>query len=71
MDAWMVVTYTLAVVFSVFFTIMTVVVTVGGIKDLKFLFKTLKEQSIDETDDGRVVKPAGATLSDRGQAGDE
>lgn len=32
----------------------TVVVIVGGISDLKFLFKSLKEERIDETDDGRV-----------------
>ncbi len=32
----------------------TVVVIVGGIADLRFLFKSLKEEAIDETDDGRV-----------------
>ena len=34
----------------------TVVVTVGGIYDLKFLLSALKSQEIDVADDGRVVK---------------
>ncbi len=32
----------------------TLVVVVGGIYDLKFLFRALREENIDETDDGRV-----------------
>ncbi len=32
-----------------------VVVIVGGIFDLKFLFDALKKETVDETDDGRVV----------------
>ena len=35
----------------------TLVVIVGGILDLKFLFTALKEESVDESDDGRVIKP--------------
>lgn len=33
----------------------TVVVIIGGVFDLKFLFKSLKEQTMDESDDGRVI----------------
>lgn len=33
----------------------TVAVIVGGIADLRFLFKSLKEGAVDETDDGRVA----------------
>jgi len=33
----------------------TVVVIVGGVFDLRFLFSALNEEEIDETDDGRVV----------------
>ena len=35
----------------------TLVVIVGGIFDLKFLFAALKSEEVDETDDGRVVEP--------------
>ena len=44
------------VVINVFLTIIfTGVVIVGGISDLKFLFKALREEQVDESDDGRVV----------------
>ncbi len=44
------------VVINVFLTIIfTGVVIVGGIFDLKFLFKALREEQVDESDDGRVV----------------
>ena len=33
----------------------TLVVIVGGFFDLKFLFTALKEESVDESDDGRVI----------------
>ena len=35
----------------------TLVVIVFGFFDLKFLFKALREELIDETDDGRVDEP--------------
>ena len=35
--------------------IFTCVIVVGGISDLRFLFNALKEERVDETDDGRVV----------------
>ena len=31
-------------------------VTIGGCFDLKYLFKVLKEEKIDDTDDGRVTE---------------
>lgn len=31
-------------------------VTIGGIFDLRYLFKVLKEETIDDTDDGRVTE---------------
>ena len=31
-------------------------VTVGGVFDLKYFFKVLKEEKIDDTDDGRVTE---------------
>lgn len=33
------------------------VVVVGGLFDLKFLFRALGEEEVDETDDGRVATP--------------
>jgi len=41
-------------VLSILFTF---VVIVGGISDLKYLFRALKEERTDETDDGRVISP--------------
>ena len=35
----------------------TLVVIVFGFFDLKFLFKALREELVDETDDGRVDEP--------------
>lgn len=32
-----------------------VVVIIGGCFDLRFLFRALKEETIDERDDGRVI----------------
>ena len=34
----------------------TIVVTIGGLKDLVYLFKELKSEVLDETDDGRVIQ---------------
>ena len=31
-------------------------VTVGGLFDLKYFFKVLKEEKVDDTDDGRVTE---------------
>jgi len=35
----------------------TLVVIVGGFYDLKFLFRALKAERTDDTDDGRVQHP--------------
>ena len=35
--------------------LLTVATIVGGLFDLKFLFKAMKEEVADESDDGRVV----------------
>ena len=42
------------VVMTILFTF---VIIVGGCFDLKFLFNALKEEVVDETDDGRVISP--------------
>jgi len=31
-------------------------VTIGGIFDLRYLFRVLKEEKVDDTDDGRVTE---------------
>lgn len=33
----------------------TIIIIIGGFFDLRYLFKSLKEAYVDETDDGRVV----------------
>ena len=33
----------------------TVVIIIGGIGDLRFLLKSMDEEKVDETDDGRVI----------------
>lgn len=35
--------------------VFTIVVIVGGFYDLRYLFKSLREQGVDENDDGRVI----------------
>jgi hypothetical protein len=35
-------------------TLFTVVVIIGGFSDLRFLLRALREETPDETDDGRV-----------------
>ncbi len=35
----------------------TLVVIIGGFHDLKFLFRALREETVDETDDGRAQPP--------------
>ena len=54
MSFWMFFSYVLFIISCLIFLVITVVITVGGAYDLKFLFKSLKEEVLDETDDGRV-----------------
>ena len=50
------VVYSIVVTGIVAFIGFTVVVTIGGIYDLIYLFRELNEEVLDETDDGRVHK---------------
>ena len=36
----------------------TVVVIIGGIFDLRYLFRSLREEEIDDADDGRAFAPS-------------
>ena len=54
MSNWEITSWIFLIVLTAFNIILTVVTTVGGVFDLKFLFKKLKEEVLDETDDGRV-----------------
>ena len=36
--------------------VVVVWVSIGGVFDLRYLFKVLKEEKIDDTDDGRVTE---------------
>lgn len=55
MSIWMILTYICAIGFGAFLVVLTVIVTIGGVFDLKYFFKSLDEEILDETDDGRVV----------------
>lgn len=44
----------------------TIVVIVGGVFDLRFLFKALNEQDGDETDDGRVISGGSGAAENQG-----
>lgn len=47
------------VIVSIILTLgFTVVVFIGGIGDLRFLLKAMDEETVDESDDGRVVTPS-------------
>ena len=51
---WSVFTFWFVAVNMLFTIIFTIVVIVGGCGDLRFLMRALKEESVDDTDDGRV-----------------
>ena len=41
--------------------VFTIVIIVGGFYDLRYLFRSLREEGIDEQDDGRVIAPSSET----------
>ena len=55
MPAWIYFTYVYVVLFILLFLVLTVIVVIGGYVDLKYLFKSLKEEIVDEADDGRIT----------------
>ena len=50
------ITYIFVAAAIIAFVGFSIVVTIGGIFDLVYMFKELKTEVVDETDDGRVVK---------------
>ena len=50
------ITYVFVVAAIIAFVGFSIVVTIGGVFDLVYMFKELKTEVVDETDDGRVVK---------------
>ena len=52
---WSVFMYWFVILNVLITAIFTIVVIIGGIADLKYLFTELKKAEIDITDDGRVV----------------
>ena len=55
------VTYVFVVTAIIAFVGFSIVVTIGGIFDLVYMFRELEKEVVDEADDGRVVKPEGET----------
>ena len=54
MSKWEMSTWLYVAILIVVNVILTVVVSVGGYFDLKYLFKSMSSQSVDPNDDGRV-----------------
>ncbi len=52
---WSPFVYWFVTVSAILCVLFTLVVIVGGVFDLRFLFNALSEEDVDETDDGRVV----------------
>lgn len=50
------ITYWFLVINALASLIFTIVVTIGGVFDLKFLINALKSEDTDDQDDGRVIK---------------
>ena len=62
---WSVVTFWIVVVSIILNLGFTLVVMVGGIRDLRFLLKSMDEARDDEQDDGRVVDSTHDSGSER------
>lgn len=58
---WSAFVFWFAVANTVATTLFTIVVIIGGAFDLRYLFRALESERVDETDDGRVIPadPAG------------
>ena len=57
---WSPFAYWYVVVNCIACALFTVVIIVGGIFDLRFLFRAIAEDETDETDDGRVLTDDGS-----------
>jgi len=55
-SSWVMVTYVFVATAIIAFIGFSIVVTIGGIFDLVYMFKELKSEVVDESDDGRVIK---------------
>lgn len=56
---WSAATYWFIVINAIASAVFTLVVIVFGFADLRYLFRALREDAVDTTDDGRVVRPSG------------
>ena len=55
LDFWSPFIYWYVAVNAILCALFTLVVIVGGVFDLRFLFNALSDEAVDEADDGRVV----------------
>ena len=55
MSSWAIVTYWYTVISLIIYVAFTIIISVGGFFDLRFLFRELDSQVLDEKDDGRAV----------------
>ena len=56
MSLWALVTYWYTVISLIVFVGFTIVISIGGFLDLRFMFKELESTIPDEADNGRVVE---------------
>ena len=54
MDSWALTTYCFVGISTIAYVVFFIVISVGGIFDLIYLFKSLKAEIIDTSDDGRA-----------------
>jgi hypothetical protein len=54
MKWWMYASYIYAFTMAAIFVVLTIIVTIGGVFDLRYMFRSLRQEELDPTDDGRV-----------------
>ena len=56
MSSWAIITYGFVSIAIIAYAGFFIVITIGGLFDLKYLLKSLGTESVDPTDDGRAEK---------------
>jgi hypothetical protein len=56
MSKWEISTWVYLLLLILTNVILTLVVSIGGYFDLKYLFKSMSNQAVDPNDDGRVLR---------------
>jgi hypothetical protein len=59
MGSWAIACFTIVGTLITINFVFIIMCIIGGFVDLMYLFQSLKKAVVDETDDGRVIKPSG------------